>query len=586
MSKLWFASVPSLVALVLAIASPAGSQDIQGPSRAEPEGSSPRVEKALVRGRSQMVVTAHPLASKAGRQVLREGGNALDAAIAVQMVLNLVEPQSSGIGGGAFLLYWDAKSETLTAYDGRETAPAAAMPGRFLDSRGSSLPFGEASTGGLAVGVPGALRMLELAHRQHGRLAWQLLLEPAIALAEAGFPVTRRLHDLLRRAGADRFNRTARSYFFDQTGKPHAPGHRLRNGALAETLRTVAEHGADGLYTGPVARDIVRTVRKASRMPDHIALRDLSAYAAKTRRPVCGPYRRYRVCGMGPPSSGGLTVLQTLMMLSRFDLGSGPEDVRALHLIAEAEKLAYADRARYIADSDFVPVPKGLIDPDYLRARSWLIAPNASMGRAKPGDPPEMRGVFGASQPRDEPGTSHISIIDAQGNAVSMTSSIERAFGSGLMVRGFLLNNQLTDFSFQPMDSQGRPIANRVEAGKRPRSSMAPTIVFDEGGAPFLVTGSPGGSRIILYVLKSLIAVIDWKLNAQQAASLPNFGSRNGPFELERGDTSALPIERLRQYGHTLSLTPMTSGLHIIVLRDDHLEGGADPRRDGVALGE
>jgi len=576
----------SAAALALALATPARSQDDHALSRAEPEAGSGIAAKALVRGETQMVVAAHPLAAKAGRDVLRRGGNAMDAAIAVQMVLNLVEPQSSGIGGGAFLLYWDARAGQLTAYDGREVAPRAATPRRFLDDRGNRLPFGDASTGGLAVGVPGLLRALELAHRVHGRLAWRSLFSPAIALARKGFSVTRRMHRLLRRAGPDRFGATAQRYFFDQNGEPRRPGERLQNPALAKTFQLISERGADAFYTGPLAHDIARAVRTARRQPGEMTLRDLMTYKARARRPVCGLYRRYRVCGMGPPSSGGLTVLQVLIMLERFDLGAGPDDARSLHLIAEAEKLAYADRARYMADADFVPVPKGLLDPDYLRARSQLIAPDQTIGRAEPGDPPARTGIFGTSNSTEQPGTSHISIIDADGNAVSMTTSIERAFGSGLMVRGFLLNNQLTDFSFRPADREGRPIANRVQPRKRPRSSMAPTIVFDDDGEPFIVTGSPGGSRIILYVLKSLIGVIDWGLDAQQAVSLPNFGSRNGPLELERTHTSAFPEKRLRRFGHKLRMVPMTSGLHMIVVREDRLEGGADPRRDGRAIAD
>lgn len=578
---------PVRLALTFAVAvltthltAPALAQD----QRAEPEAASGQAEKALVGGDTQMVVAAHPLAAEAGREVLRAGGGAMDAAIAAQMVLNLVEPQSSGIGGGAFLLYWDADSETLTAYDGREVAPRAATPERFLDEDSARLPFGAASTGGLAVGVPGLLRMLEMAHRAHGRLDWAGLLDPAIDAAESGFGVTARLNGLLKR-GAERLGPQARRYFLDDAGEPHPPGHRLRNPTLAETFRRIAESGADAFYTGALARDIVKTVRSAHRNPGDMTLADLSGYRAKARRPVCGPYRAYRVCGMGPPSSGGLTTLQVLMMLERFDLGEKPLNARALHLIAEAEKLAYADRGNYMADSDFVHVPKGLIDRDYLRARSQLISPHQTMDRAEPGDPPGREGIYGVSHQPEQPGTSHISAIDAEGNVVSMTSSIERAFGSGLMVRGFLLNNQLTDFSFRPADGDGRPVANRVEAGKRPRSSMAPTIAFDDG-EPVIITGSPGGSRIIPYVLKSLIGVIDWGLDAQEAAALPNFANLGGPLELERGQDWSAQAERLRGMGHNLRKAPMTSGLHVIVRRDEHMEGGADPRRDGVALAD
>jgi gamma-glutamyltranspeptidase/glutathione hydrolase len=424
--------------------------------------------------------------------------------------------------------------------------------------------------------------MLEMAHGAHGRLDWAALFNPAIDAATGGFSVTARLNSLLQR-GADRLGPRARAYFLED-GAPIAPGRRLRNSELAETFRRIAADGADAFYQGPIARDIVDAIRNAHRNPGDMTLTDLADYRAKARPPVCGPYRAYRVCGMGPPTSGGLTVLQVLMMLERFDLGEAPLNARALHLIAEAQRLAYADRGRYMADADFVDVPKGLIDADYLRARSELISPNRAMDRAEPGDPPGSA-VFGNGESAEQPGTSHISVIDAEGNVASMTSSIERAFGSGLMVRGFLLNNQLTDFSFRPSDAEGRPVANRVAAGKRPRSSMSPTIAFADG-EPAIVTGSPGGSRIILYTLKSLIAAIDWGLNAQEAVSLPNFGSRGGPLALEGGHDWSAQAQALRGLGHNLRGTAMTSGIHMILARDGVLEGGADPRRDGVALAD
>jgi gamma-glutamyltranspeptidase / glutathione hydrolase len=574
----WIGLAVAIIAMALAHSAPAQAQ------RAEPEAASGRAEKTLVRGETQMVVAAHPLAADAGREMLRAGGSAMDAAVAVQMVLNLVEPQSSGIGGGAFLLYWDAEAQKLTAYDGRETAPGSATPERFLDEDGARLDFGEASTGGLAVGVPGLLRMLEMAHGAHGRLDWAALFDSAVETAENGFEVTARLHGLLQGA-VERLGPRARAYFLDDTGNPHPPGYVLRNPDLAETFRQIAVGGADAFYGGPLARDIVEAVRSVQRNPGDMTLADLADFEAKARTPVCGPYRAYRVCGMPPPTSGGLTVLQVVMMLERFDLGDEPLNARALHVIAEAQKLAYADRAKYMADADFVDVPKGLIDREYLRARSELISPNRAMDRAEPGDPPGSAGVFGNGESAEQPGTSHLSIIDAQGNVVSLTSSIERAFGSGLMVRGFLLNNQLTDFSFQPADSQGRPVANRVEAGKRPRSSMSPTIAFQDG-APAIVTGSPGGSRIILYTLKSLIAAIDWGMDAQEAVALPNFGSRGGPLALEGGHDWSAQASRLRALGHEIRGTAMTSGIHMIIARDGLLEGGADPRRDGVALAD
>lgn len=560
----------------------AAQQDIH---RAEPEPTTGLVQKRLVRGEKHMVVAAHPLAAEAGREVLRRGGSAIDAVIAVQMVLNLVEPQSSGIGGGAFILHWDAKTRTLTSYDGRETAPAAARPDRFLGPDGKPHKFGLTRGSGLSVGVPGVLRALEMAHKAHGKLPWKTLFGPAIAHARRGFEVSPRLHKLLMRVGPSRFDAVARSYFFDSHGAPRPVGYRLTNPALAQTLETIAERGPDAFYSGEIAADIVARVRSTPRLPGDMTLADIAGYRAVRREPVCGAYRGRRVCGMGPPSSGGITILQVLGMIEPFDLGRKPLDPRSVHLIVEAEKLAYADRARYLADADFIRVPKGLIDPEYLAGRRSLINPGASIAKALPGKPPAV-GSFGVDATVEHPGTSHISIVDAQGNAVAMTTTIEQAFGSGLMVRGFLLNNELTDFSPRPLDRSGRPVANRVQPGKRPRSSMSPTMVFDETGNLFMVTGSPGGSRIILYVLKTLIGVIDWGLDAQAAVSLANFGSRRGPVELERGTQAADLVSALGKLGHEFRISPMTSGLHVIVVRGDELEGGADPRREGQALAD
>lgn len=565
---------------------PHGAAAQQDSPPGEPEAATGFTNKPLVRGTGHMVVAAHPLAAQAGREILRRGGSAIDAAIAIQMMLNLVEPQSSGIGGGAFILHWDAKTRTLTTYDGRETAPKAARPNRFLGADGTPIKFGLARRSGLSVGVPGVLRVLEQAHRDHGKLQWRTLFEPAIRYAEHGFAVSPRLNKLLRRVGPHHFDPSARAYFFDPSGEPRPAGYRLKNPELAQTFRIIAEEGTAPFYSGTIARDIVTKVKSAPKLPGDITRDDLSGYRALRKPPVCGYYRRFRVCGMGPPSSGGLTVLQVLGLVEPFDLGNRPLSAAAVHLLAEAQKLAYADRARYIADADFVPVPRGLLDPDYLRTRRALIRRNTSMGKARPGHPPAVHGTFGRDGSTEWPGTSHISVIDKEGNAVALTSTIEQAFGSGLMVRGFLLNNELTDFSFRPVDSLGRAVANRVEGGKRPRSSMAPTMVFDEAGKLFMIAGSPGGSRIILYVLKALVGVIDWRLDAQAAVSLPNFGARRGPVELERDTYAARLAEPLRAYGHEIRLSPMTSGLHIIVIRDGVLEGGADPRREGRALAD
>lgn len=554
---------------------------------AQPEAATGQAAKTLVRASRHMAVAAHPLAAAAAREALRKGGSAVDAAIAAQLVLNLVEPQSSGIGGGAFLLHWDAKAGKLASYDGRETAPKAAKPDRFLNDAGRPMGRRNAVLSARSVGVPGLVAMLELAHKRHGKLPWAELSAPAIELAEDGFSVGARLHKLLKWRGAKGFSPAARAYFFDAKGRPWPVGHKLKNPPFAETLKRLSKGGAAAFYEGPIAKDIVAAVNAGPKSLKDMTAEDLRAYRAKARPPICVPYRRTRVCGMGPPSSGALTIGQVLTLLAPFDLGKEPLAAGALHLIAEAQRLAYADRRRYMADADFVAVPDGLLDPAYLARRRALIDPARSMGRAKPGRPPGARqGAFGRDGTIEGAGTSHISIIDGDGNAVAMTTTIEAAFGSGLMVRGFLLNNELTDFAFAPRDADGRPATNRVEGGKRPRSSMSPTIVFDANGKVRMVAGSPGGSRIILYVLKALIAYLDWGLDAQAAAALANFGSRNGPFEIEEGSAAVAAKDALEARGHRLRVAPMTSGAHIIVVGADGLEGGADPRREGAALGD
>jgi gamma-glutamyltranspeptidase / glutathione hydrolase len=593
-----------------AAALPAHRTDAQsapaaGPTRSAPEAASGRHDQALAVARRHMVSTANPYASEAGRQILRDGGSAADAAIAIQLILNLVEPQSSGIGGGAFLLHWDRADKILKAYDGRETAPASARPDRFLGADGRPIPFGAAIASGAAVGVPGTLAMLEFAHRRHGRLAWARLFEPAITLAREGFVVSPRLAMLLAWMGPDAFAAPARRYFFDADGKAWRAGHQLRNPEFAATLGRLAAEGARGLHQGPIAESIVQAVAAAPAPAGDLALADLAAYQPREREPVCVPYRGLKVCGIGPPSSGAHTVGQTLRLIEPLDLGKGPRaalNPRAMHLIAEAQKLAYADRNRYLADPDFVRTPAGLLDETYLGRRRALIAPLSAAGRVQAGAPDEKgAAVFGDDGTVEVSGTSHVSIIDGDGNAVSMTTTIEAAFGSRIWAAGFLLNNELTDFSFRPMDAQGRPIANRIEGGKRPRSSMAPTVVFDADGEVTAVLGSPGGSRIILYVVKSLVALVDWKLDAQAAAALTNFGSRGQGFELEPTTANAFGAPtrpwtwgtaiwqalRLKPFGHRIDFDMMTSGTNIVVRRGaDHLEGGADPRREGAALGD
>ncbi len=439
--------------------------------------------------------------------------------------------------------------------------------------------------GGLSVGVPGMLAMVAKVHERYGRLPWADLFEPAIRLAENGFGVSSRLSALLQEDDPARFSATARAYFYDEDGEAWPLGHVLKNEAYAATLRRIAEEGPQAFYEGSIPDDIAAAVHGAWRNAGDLTAQDMAGYEARERDPVCAPYRGYEVCGMGPPSSGALTVGMTLMMLEPFDLGDAPSP-EALHLVAEAEKLAFADRNRYIADTDFVDVPGGLLDPGYMAGRSALIDPATTMGTAEPGDPPDMIGKPGRDGTKEAPGTSQVSVVDADGNALSMTTTIESAFGSRLMVDGFLLNNELTDFSFAPEDEDGRPVANRVEAGKRPRSSMAPTIVLGRDGKPAFVTGSPGGSRIISYVAESVIALTDWNMDPQAASALFHFGSRNGPFEMEDVPGAKDWAAALAPFGHEVKLSHMTSGLHIIAVGDGRLVGGADPRREGEAAAD
>ncbi len=541
-----------------------------------------------VTSRRFMIVAANPLAVDAGYAMLARGGSAVDAAIAAQLVLGLVEPQSSGLGGGGFMLVHDAASRRLTAYDGRETAPAAAKPDRFLDREGKPLRFIDAVVGGRSVGVPGTVALLGATHRAHGRLPWADLFAPAIALSEQGFAVSPRLAALL--AGTRMGNDRARSYFERATGEPLRAGDTLRNLAYARTLRTLAAQGAGAFYGGDIASDVVATANSAAAHPGDLVADDLARYRIKVRAPVCGPYRGYRVCGMPLPSSGGPTVLQMLAMLEPHDLSAmGPASFWSTHFIAEAGRLAYADRGAYMADPDFVAPPPGLLDPRYLRERSAAIRPMSTLGRAAPGVPPapvEARAAAaGVHEGLELASTSHLSVVDARGNVVSYTTTIENAFGSRLMTEGgFLLNNELTDFSFRAVDD-GKPVANRVEAGKRPRSSMAPTIVYDARGRVCLVTGSPGGSSIINYVVKMLVGVIDWKLAPQAAIALPNFGSRNGPTELERGTDVARLADKLAALGHEVAVIELSSGAHAIGRTRKGWIAGADPRREGSARG-
>ncbi len=569
-----------------------------------PEAASGTTEKLGWSTRRFAVAAANPLATHAGYQVLRAGGSAVDAAVAVQMVLTLVEPQSSGIGGGAFLMHFNGKD--VEAYDGRETAPAAADDKLFLGADGKPLPFYEAVVGGRSVGVPGAVRMLEMAHRQHGRLPWAQLMQPAIVLAESGFQISPRLHTLLRNDAHLKKDPVAAAYFYRPDGEPRAVGTVLRNPELAAVLRKIAAEGSRALHEGEVAQAIVAKVRSHPTNPGALALADLANYQPKKRTPLCHDWRAsgrdWRVCGFPPPSSGAIAVGQILGILQHTNAASLPlqdglPSADWLHLYTEAARLAFADRAQYVADPDFVAPPAGrwdsLLDPAYLASRARLIGPQ-SMKVAQPGTPGGGTAALAPMPDQPEFGTSHLSIVDGYGQALAMTTTIEDQFGARQMVTsapgrsgGFLLNNELTDFSFAPADAQGRPIANRVQPGKRPRSSMAPTLVFDKAtGQLVMSAGSPGGALIIHFTAKTLVGTLGWGLNAQQAINLPNFASNNGPTLLEEKRFPPATAQALRQRGAEVREQPMTSGLQAITRVPGGWFGGADPRREGVVMGE
>jgi len=603
-------SLTMLIAMTLAGSPLCASA--QGPAApAEPEAASGYRPRDAVSARRMMVTTANPHASRAGLEILDLGGSAVDAAIAVQMVLTLTEPQSSGIGGGAFLMTFDAHTRRIRAWDGRETAPRAASESLFIGPDGKPVAFFDAVVGGRSVGVPGVVRMLEAAHAQHGRLPWARLFEPAIRLATEGFEISPRLHRLLEHDPHLRKDPLAAAYFYDAQGKALPAGHLLRNPALADTLEQIARRGSLALHTGPIARDIVAAVRAHPTNPGLLGEHDLAFYQPLEREAICAPYRRFLVCGMPPPSSGGIAVAQILGILEQagspalYDRDGTPM-AAGVHAFTEASRLAFADRNRFIADPEFVAPPRGLLDPAYLRRRAALIG-ERSMGIAPHGDPDGIQRTRIDELTLAQPATSHVSIIDAQGNAIAMTTTIEDAFGARLMVRGFLLNNQLTDFSFAPED-KGIAIANRVHPGKRPRSSMAPTLVFeritpagrstkagtqsesDSIGPLVMSLGSPGGSQIIGYVARTLVAVLNDGLDIQRAVSAPNLGSRNGPTELELNLTPSALLKPLRERGHDIRLIDMTSGLQAIVRQCDRahrctLQGGADPRREGLVVG-
>lgn len=542
----------------------------------------------VVKSKNWMISAANPLAVQAGAKILAAGGSAADAMVATQTVLGLVEPQSSGLGGGAFLVWYDAASGKLTTIDGRETAPMNVTPKLFQDENGEPLKFFDAVVGGLSVGTPGTPALMAKAHELWGKTNWDGLFADGIALADEGFIVSPRLATLVANDAErlSRFKPTA-DYFLPG-GTPIAAGDTLKNAAYGETLRQIALDGVASFYTGATAEGIVDTVQNAAGNPGVLEMQDLSVYQVKLRDAVCAQYREHDVCGMGPPSSGALTVGQILGMLNKYDLANlGVENPESWRLIGDASRLAFADRGRYMADSDYVPMPtKGLVDPAYLAERAkLLVGPNA-LEKASSGTPTFDHAMIYANDESIElPSTSHISIVDADGNALSMTTTIENGFGSRLMAPGgFLLNNELTDFSFRS-HRDGVAIANRVEPGKRPRSSMSPTIVLKDG-KPVLVVGSPGGSRIIGYVAKTIIGYMDWGLNIQSAINLPHLVNRFGTYDVEDGTTAMTFEAPLQAFGFKTNARSLTSGIHAIAITPDGLEGGADPRREGIAIGE
>jgi gamma-glutamyltranspeptidase/glutathione hydrolase len=578
-----FIKISFVFCIVLLISLP--SQGKQKREDREPEAATGLQQKSAFQAKDFMVVAANPYASWAGKNILVNGGNAIDAAIAVQAMLTLVEPQSSGIGGGAFILYWDNKAKKLHTFDGRETAPSKARIDLFLDD-GKPVKWIDAVVGGKSIGVPGVLKALDMAHKEFGTLDWSTLFTDTISLAKNGFTVSNRLASLLERKihpGLNQF-RTSSIYFYPG-GKPLTEGSVKKNAALARTFTTIAKDGAESFYNGKLAENIAGAAQFSIINPGLLTSQDIAEYKAVKRSPVCGSYRTYQICGMAPPSSGGINVLQILRTLEPFNMGQYPIDsIQTVHLFTQASRLAYADREMYIADSDFSRIPfSALLSKRYLAERSRKISLDKDMGKTLAGKP-FLISNFSKGQTLEQPNTSHISIVDKEGNAVSMTTSIEFAFGSGVMVDGFLLNNQLTDFSFNPY-RYNDAVLNRVEPKKRPRSAMSPTMVFDETGQLILAIGSPGGSRIVSYVAQTIMGVLDWGLDIQQAINLPKVTNRNDYTALEKGTEVEGLKPVLEKMGHKVQIRDLNSGLHGIQIIDGVLIGGADPRREGVAVG-
>jgi|TARA_B100000700_G_scaffold215818_1_gene237227 gamma-glutamyltranspeptidase/glutathione hydrolase len=575
----------SVVTLALSSCFIFGANAKQAREVGEPEAATGYVEKQAFEAKDYMVVAANPYASWAGKNILEKGGSAIDAAVAVQSMLSLVEPQSSGIGGGAFILYWDNKNKVLHTFDGRETAPKAVNSHWFIQGN-KPMRWIDAVVGGKSVGVPGAVKALEMAQKEFGKLPWNTLFDDTIKTAEDGFKVSPRLAKLVAldyHPGLKAF--PASSTYFFPAGLPLKEGTVKKNKKLAKTLKGIAEKGSDYLLKGEVAEKIVKAVNNAEINPGQMTLEDLANYEPVKREPVCGLYHEKRICGMAPPSSGGVNVYQILKMLEGFDLSQyAPDSVEFANLYTQASALSYADREKFIADSDFTNLPfAAMINTAYLERRAESISVDKEWRRKRAGNPyADANVALGTSM--ELPNTSHVSIVDKEGNAVSMTTSIEFMFGSGIMVEGFLLNNQLTDFSFSPTKNRF-PVPNRAEPGKRPRSAMSPTMVFDKEGNLEVVVGSPGGSRIVSYVAQTLIGVLDFGLDIQQAINLPKITNRNDYTALEKGTPIAELEAPLKALGHNVKVVDLNSGLHGIQFKSGKLIGGADPRREGIAVG-
>ena len=575
----------SVITLALSASFVLGVNAKQTREVGEPEAATGYIEKKAFEADDYMVVAANPYASWAGKNVLEKGGSAIDAAVAVQAMLSLVEPQSSGIGGGAFILYWDNKNKVLHTFDGRETAPTSVNSHWFMKGN-KPMRWIDAVVGGKSVGVPGAVKALEMAQSEFGKLPWNTLFEDTIKTAEDGFKVSPRLAKLVAldyHPGLKTF--PSSSVYFFPAGNPLKEGVTKKNRKLAKTLRGIAEKGSDYLLKGEVAQKIVDAVNSAEINPGQMTLEDLASYEPIKREPVCGLYHEKRICGMAPPSSGGVNVYQILKMLEDFELSQyAPDSVEFANLYTQASAMSYADREKFIADSDFTNLPfAAMINTAYLERRAEGISVDKKWRRARAGNPyADANVALGTSM--ELPNTSHVSIVDKDGNAVSMTTSIEFMFGSGIMVEGFLLNNQLTDFSFSPTKDRF-PVPNRVEPGKRPRSAMSPTMVFDKDGNLELVVGSPGGSRIVSYVAQTIIGVVDFGLDIQQAINLPKITNRNDYTALEKGTPIANLAPALSELGHNVKVVDLNSGLHGIQFKSGKLIGGADPRREGIAVG-